>query len=96
MTTTTAASALEELNASPLYIDTQHEDLVHDVQMDFYGSKMATCSSGKYPTSVILCLRWQLRSSNDALLAKSDVYIIPRYYSCAIYSFKPLNSLYLI
>lgn len=30
-----------------LYIDTQHEDLVHDVQMDFYGAKVATCSSGK-------------------------------------------------
>jgi hypothetical protein len=33
--------------AAPLYIDTQHEDLVHDAQMDFYGSKLATCSSGR-------------------------------------------------
>ena len=32
----------------PIYIDTQHEDLVHDAQMDFYGSKLATCSSGAY------------------------------------------------
>jgi protein transport protein SEC13 len=30
----------------PLYVDTQHEDLVHDAQVDFYGSKLATCSSG--------------------------------------------------
>ena len=31
----------------PIYIDTQHEDLVHDAQMDYYGSKLATSSSGK-------------------------------------------------
>jgi hypothetical protein len=31
-----------------IYIDTQHEDLVHDAQMDFYGSKLATCSSGTF------------------------------------------------
>lgn len=30
----------------PIYVDTQHEDLVHDAQMDYYGSKLATCSSG--------------------------------------------------
>lgn len=36
--------------AGPMYIDTQHQDFVHDAQMDFYGSKLATCSSG---TSVI-------------------------------------------
>ena len=34
-------------NSATIYIDTQHEDLVHDSQMDFYGSKLATCSSGK-------------------------------------------------
>jgi len=28
-------------------IDTQHEDLVHDVQCDWYGQKMATCSSDR-------------------------------------------------
>jgi hypothetical protein len=32
--------------ATTITIDTQHEDLVHDSQMDFYGSKLATCSSG--------------------------------------------------
>jgi hypothetical protein len=30
----------------PIYVDTQHEDLVHDAQMDFYGTRLATCSSG--------------------------------------------------
>jgi hypothetical protein len=30
----------------PISIDTQHEDFVHDAQMDYYGSKLATCSSG--------------------------------------------------
>lgn len=32
--------------AGPIYVDTQHEDFVHDAQMDFYGAKLATCSSG--------------------------------------------------
>jgi protein transport protein SEC13 len=31
----------------PIYIDTQHEDMVHDAQMDYYGSKLATCSSDR-------------------------------------------------
>jgi hypothetical protein len=33
----------------PISIDTQHEDFVHDAQMDYYGSKLATCSSGTVP-----------------------------------------------
>jgi len=32
----------------PIYVDTQHEDLVSDAQMDYYGSKLATCSSGRF------------------------------------------------
>lgn len=28
-------------------IDTQHEDMIHDVQMDYYGKRMATCSSDR-------------------------------------------------
>jgi len=28
-------------------VDTQHEDMIHDAQMDFYGTKLATCSSDK-------------------------------------------------
>lgn len=34
----------------PIYIDTQHEDFVHDAQMDYYGAKLATCSSGTFDT----------------------------------------------
>lgn len=34
--------------AGPMYVDTQHEDLVHDAQMDFYGTRLATCSSGAW------------------------------------------------
>jgi len=29
-------------------IDSQHSDLIHDVQYDFYGRRMATCSSDQY------------------------------------------------
>jgi hypothetical protein len=29
-----------------ILVDTQHEDLVHDAQLDYYGCKLATCSSG--------------------------------------------------
>jgi len=28
-------------------IDTQHEDVIHDVQMNYYGRRIATCSSDK-------------------------------------------------
>eukprot|EP00731_Ephydatia_muelleri_P001706 Em0001g1706a len=28
-------------------IDTQHEDMIHDAQLDYYGRKLATCSSDK-------------------------------------------------
>ncbi|GKY91201.1 hypothetical protein MPSEU_000092800 [Mayamaea pseudoterrestris] len=44
-TTTTATPASSALG--PIYVDTQHEDLVHDAQLDYYGSKLATCSSDR-------------------------------------------------
>jgi len=28
-------------------LDTQHEDMIHDAQLDYYGKKLATCSSDK-------------------------------------------------
>ncbi|CAI9715029.1 protein SEC13 homolog [Octopus vulgaris] len=28
-------------------VDTAHEDMIHDAQMDYYGNKLATCSSDK-------------------------------------------------
>ncbi|KAH9807572.1 WD40-repeat-containing domain protein [Melampsora americana] len=31
----------------PLQIETQHEDMIHDAQMDFYGKRLATCSSDR-------------------------------------------------
>ena len=33
----------------PIYVDTQHDDMVHDAQLDYYGAKLATSSSGKSP-----------------------------------------------
>ena len=37
----------------PIYIDTQHEDTVHDTQLDYYGSKLATCSSGTFVLLIV-------------------------------------------
>ena len=31
---------------APIYIDTQHDDMIHDAQLDYYGTKLATGSSG--------------------------------------------------
>ena len=46
-----AATGSEEVPPGPIYVDTQHEDLVHDAQLDYYGCKLATTSSGawEYP-----------------------------------------------
>ena len=38
---------------APILVDTQHEDLVHDAQLDYYGAKLATASSG---TMTLKCL----------------------------------------
>jgi protein transport protein SEC13 len=45
--TATAATVNQEVPGGPIFVDTQHEDLVHDAQLDYYGSKLATSSSGK-------------------------------------------------
>ena len=37
----------EDPEPGRIYVDTQHEDLVHDAQLDYYGCRLATCSSGK-------------------------------------------------
>ena len=39
---------VDEGKAQPIYVDTQHDDMVHDAQLDFYGTKLATSSSGKF------------------------------------------------
>lgn len=54
--THTAAAAAAEAPPGPIYVDTQHEDLVHDTRMDYYGAKLATCSSGTCCYSVWLLL----------------------------------------
>lgn len=34
-------------NPAPLQVQTHHEDMIHDAQMDFYGKRLATCSSDR-------------------------------------------------
>lgn len=33
--------------ADPIPIETSHEDMIHDAQMDYYGKRIATCSSDR-------------------------------------------------
>ncbi|ETN14800.1 hypothetical protein PPTG_22013 [Phytophthora nicotianae INRA-310] len=35
------------MSAPILSIDTQHEDMIHDAQLDYYGKRLATCSSDR-------------------------------------------------
>ncbi|GAB9464131.1 hypothetical protein Gpo141_00001572 [Globisporangium polare] len=35
------------MTAPILSIDTQHEDMIHDAQLDYYGKRLATCSSDR-------------------------------------------------
>ncbi len=42
-----AASVPQDTPAGPVYVDTQHEDLVHDAKLDYYGCKLATASSDR-------------------------------------------------
>jgi len=34
-------------SADPLLIETSHEDMIHDAQLDYYGKRLATCSSDR-------------------------------------------------
>jgi hypothetical protein len=43
----TQAAPTDQSKAQPIYVDTQHDDMVHDAQLDYYGTKLATSSSGK-------------------------------------------------
>jgi len=45
--TAPSASANPEVSNGPIFVDTQHEDLVHDAQLDYYGCKLATSSSDR-------------------------------------------------
>jgi hypothetical protein len=44
----TQAAPTDQGKAQPIYVDTQHDDMVHDAQLDYYGTKLATSSSGEY------------------------------------------------
>lgn len=44
--------------AAPIYVDTQHDDMVHDAQLDYYGTKLATGSSGEYILKLIDFYSW--------------------------------------
>ena len=37
----------QEAPQGPIFVDTQHDDMVHDAQLDYYGCKLATSSSGE-------------------------------------------------
>merc|ERR1711920_652602 len=41
------ASGMASNSDTPIYIDTQHNDMIHDAQLDYYGCKLATCSSDR-------------------------------------------------
>lgn len=48
----------DQTKPQPIYVDTQHDDMVHDAQLDYYGTKLATSSSGEsltVQTLIILC-----------------------------------------
>mmetsp|Transcript_14355 Transcript_14355/g.40852 ORF Transcript_14355/g.40852 Transcript_14355/m.40852 type:complete len:344 (-) Transcript_14355:165-1196(-) len=42
-----APAATAAAAPGPIFVDTQHEDMVHDAQLDYYGCKLATCSSDR-------------------------------------------------
>lgn len=44
-------------------VDTGHEDMVHDAQMDYYGTRLATCSSDR---SVKI---FEIKGSEQSLIA---------------------------
>ena len=45
--TTPLSTTNAEVSNGQIFVDTQHEDLVHDAQLDYYGSKLATSSSDR-------------------------------------------------
>merc|ERR1712238_339611 len=45
--TSVPTSAPAESRDDPIKIDTQHDDMVHDCQLDYYGVKLATSSSDR-------------------------------------------------
>lgn len=46
------AAASAAAAPGPIVIDTQHDDMVHDSQLDYYGTKLATASSGTFSAAL--------------------------------------------
>lgn len=38
---------MDDQGPTDLSVDTQHDDMVHDAQLDYYGKRLATCSSDR-------------------------------------------------
>ena len=58
----------------PIYVDTQHVDLVHDAQLDYYGCKLATCSSGEIIMYYLFMMYDGMLSNDQAVNANSRHY----------------------
>ena len=55
-------------------VDTGHEDMIHDAQMDFYGTRLATCSRCYLPAPhFFVLLIHMLFSSSDRSVRIFDV-----------------------
>lgn len=52
---------------APIYVDTQHDDMVHDAQLDYYGTKLATSSSGMFILFCCCCVYMDYFLLADAL-----------------------------
>eukprot|EP00986_Skeletonema_menzelii_P011232 scaffold5705_cov132-Skeletonema_menzelii.AAC.3 len=66
----TQAAPTDQSKAQPIYVDTQHDDMVHDAQLDYYGTKLATSSSGELIYAAILFQTWYLFYVGIALSPK--------------------------
>lgn len=44
---TNDAGVDNQSSRGPIYVNTEHDDMIHDAQMDYYGTKLATSSSGE-------------------------------------------------
>lgn len=40
-------NVVDSQTSGPIFVDTQHDDMVHDAQLDYYGCKLATSSSDR-------------------------------------------------
>lgn len=49
-------------------VDTGHEDLIHDAQLDYYGTRLATCSSDRGKTARA---KWKSSGLNAATLTQA-------------------------